>query len=129
MPDKGYIGVPFSNVVYAGVGVCYFSAQQVGPKVGLEDSTSAPVSGDSDCSVSSLIPVNLKREDRMTALQASHVDDTHAPVSISGGFNSGHLRSDYCSVVLGGQGRLVTVCCSVVSTLPCTPPCRHSSLF
>ncbi len=122
LPDKEYIGVPFVYVVYVGAGFCNFTAQQVGPEVDLEDSTSAPVSGDTDSSVSSLIPINLKREDRMTALQASHVFDTHAPVSIPGGFNSGHLRSDHCSVVLGGQGQLVTDYRSVVSTRPCTPP-------
>ena len=95
----------------------------------LEDSTLAPVSGDSDSSASFLIPTVLKLEDRMTALQASHDDDTHAIASIPG-FDSSHLRSDCCSVVLGFQGQLVTDQSSVVSTLTralCT--CRKLSFF
>ncbi len=88
----------------------------------LEDSTLAPVSGDPRMSASFLIPTVLKLEDRMTALQASHVDDdTHAIASIPG-FDSSHLRSDCCSVVLGFRGQPVTDQSSVVSTLPCTPP-------
>ena len=75
----------------------------------LDDSTLAPVSGDSENSVSSLIPTVIKRENRMTALQASHDDDTHASLSIPG-FDSAHLRSDCRSVVSGLQSQLVADC-------------------
>ncbi len=102
-----------------GVVICH-AVQRVGLKVDLDDSTLAPVSGDSKY-VSSLIPTVFKREDPMIAMisVASHGKDTHA-FSIPG-LGSDHLNSDCYLVVRASRSPIfVKSVVSLVSTPLCT---------